>query len=162
MPRIIATLLCTLVLALPSLATAQQAANTSPVSRSGALPTIDVHRSPSCGCCMKWVAHLQGAGFKVNVHNEDDMQAIKTSLGVPDDKRSCHTGKVGGYFIEGHVPAADIKRLLKERPKASGLAVPGMPVGSPGMEMPSGVKQPYTVDLVAKDGSSRVYAEHGE
>lgn len=160
--RIAALLALACLLALPAAAQAQDKSNTSPTPKASKLATIDVHRSPSCGCCMKWVTHLQDADFTVNVHNEDDMQAVKTSLGVPDSKRSCHTGKVAGYFIEGHVPAEDIKRLLAERPKAKGLAVPGMPLGSPGMEMPSGATQPYTVDLVAKDGSATTYAKHGE
>lgn len=156
MPRIAALLALAFLLALPAVSPAQGTPKASTPA------TIDVHRHPTCGCCMKWVAHLRDAGFKVNVHEREDMQALKDSLGIPAHKRSCHTGQIGGYYIEGHVPAADIQRLLKQRPTAAGLAVPGMPLGSPGMEMPSGATQPYTVDLVAKDGSATTYAKHGE
>ena len=134
-------------------------ANQSPVP--GPAPLVVVHRSPTCGCCMNWVAHLRDAGFEVEVRNEADMRAVKTRLGVPDDMRSCHTAEVDGYFVEGHVPAADIKRLLAERPSAQGLAVPGMPLGSPGMEHPAGHVQPYDVMLVDADGN-RVHSSHGQ
>ena len=130
----------------------------SPVAN--ALPLLVVHRSPTCGCCMNWVEHMRHAGFDVEVRNVADMGAVKARLGVPDEMRSCHTAEVGGYFIEGHVPAADIRRLLAERPDAKGLAVPGMPMGSPGMEHPAGHVQPYDVMLV--DGEdSRVHSSHG-
>src|SRR6476646_5748978 len=98
-------------------------------------PTIDVVRDPGCGCCLGWVAHLQRAGFKTTVVESADR--LKNSK-VPASARSCHTGKVGGYLVEGHVPADDIKRLLRERPNVVGIAAPGMPAGSPGMEMPGG------------------------
>lgn len=123
---------------------------------------VDVYRSPSCGCCLLWVEHLRGAGFKVNVHDTADMQAVKQRLGVPESKQSCHTASVGGYFVEGHVPATDIRRLLKEKPDARGVAVPGMPLGSPGMEVPGRTVQPYAVELVGRDGSTRVYSRHGQ
>ena len=162
MSRTIATLLVhAALLAAPAVAAAQQPAATSPVPSAGALPVVEVHRNASCGCCLKWVEHLREAGFQVNVHVSDDMQALKRRLGVPDAQRSCHTAQVGGYFVEGHVPAADVRRLLAERPAARGLAVPGMPLGSPGMETPDGTRQPYTVELVAADGTARTYAEHG-
>lgn len=127
-----------------------------------ALPLLTVHKSPSCGCCVKWIEHMREAGFPVEVHDTDDMLPVKQDAGVPFGKGSCHTGQVGGYFVEGHVPAADVKRLLAEKPQARGLTVPGMPAGSPGMEMPDGRVQPYAVELVADDGSTSVFARHGE
>lgn len=125
-----------------------------------ALPLVIVHKSPTCGCCVMWVEHLRAAGFGVEVRNSDDLDPIKQSLGVPADKASCHTAQVGDYFVEGHVPAEDIKRLLAQKPEAKGLTVPGMPAGSPGMENPSGITQPYTVELVGRDGSTSAFAEH--
>ena len=101
-------------------------------------PVITVVKDPGCGCCNLWVAHLKKAGFTATVTESSAIAALKDSKGVPKGARSCHTGTVGGYVIEGHVPADDIKRLLKERPAVAGLAVPGMPSGSPGMEVPSG------------------------
>ncbi len=124
------------------------------------LPTVLVHKSASCGCCGLWVDHMRAAGFKVEVRNSDNLNPIKESLGVPVGKGSCHTAQVGGYFVEGHVPAADIKRLLKEKPDARGLVLPGMPLGSPGMEVPDGRTQPYTVELVRRDGSITAFAKH--
>jgi hypothetical protein len=123
-------------------------------------PKIVVHKSESCGCCKLWVSHLEHAGFAVEVVNESNLGPIKERVGIPYGKGSCHTAEVAGYFVEGHVPAADIKRLLRERPKAKGLTVPGMPAGSPGMEVPSGQVDPYDVLLVAQDGSTSVYAHH--
>jgi hypothetical protein len=124
-------------------------------------PQIVVHKNESCGCCKLWVSHLEKAGFTVQALNVDNLGPIKERVGVPYGKGSCHTAEVEGYFIEGHVPAADIKRLLRERPSAKGLTVPGMPAGSPGMEVPDGKVDPYDVLLVAKDGSTSVYAHHG-
>jgi hypothetical protein len=123
-------------------------------------PVVVVHKSESCGCCKLWVDHLQKAGFAVKVIDESNMGPIKERVGVPVGKGSCHTAEVGGYFIEGHVPAADVQRLLREKPKAKGLTVPGMPLGSPGMEVPSGQVDPYEVLLVGMDGSTKVYARH--
>jgi hypothetical protein len=133
-----------------------------PVSGSApARPTqILVHKSESCQCCGVWVEHLRSAGFVVEARNVNDLQAIKHRIGVPADLGSCHTAEVEGYFVEGHVPASDIRRLLKERPKAKGIAVPGMPAGSPGMEVPSGQKDPYDVLLVGKDASVSVFTRH--
>lgn len=125
-----------------------------------AAPQIAIHKDPNCGCCKVWAAHLRNAGFKVTEHEEDDMALIKRKLGVPEGKYSCHTAEVDGYVIEGHVPAADIKRLLAERPDAKGLTVPGMPLGSPGMEVPDGRADAYTVELFKADGSSAPYAEY--
>jgi hypothetical protein len=124
-------------------------------------PLAVVHKSPTCGCCGLWVEHLQKAGFRVEVRNADNVNAVKERLGVPYGKGSCHTAEIGGYFVEGHVPAEDIKRLLAEKPNAKGLVLPGMPLGSPGMEVPSGEVQPYTVELVQRDGSTVAYAGHG-
>lgn len=132
-----------------------------PASRNAGLPDVVVHKSPSCGCCGAWVDHLRAEGFAVDVRNADDLEPVKSRLGVPFGKGSCHTAEVDGYFIEGHVPAADIKRLLAERPTSRGLTLPGMPIGSPGMESPDGRVQPYTVELVARDGSTSDYAHHG-
>lgn len=120
-----------------------------------------VHKSPTCGCCEVWVKHLRDAGFAVKVQDTHNMSPVKQRLGVPAQLASCHTAQIAGYFIEGHVPMADIRRLLAERPKALGLAVPGMPAGSPGMEQPSGEVEPYEVLLVAGDGGTKVFASHG-
>ena len=125
---------------------------------AAALPTLVVHKSAYCGCCKLWVDHMKKAGFKVEVVETEQLDAIKDRVGVPGDQRSCHTAEVGGYFVEGHVPAEDVKRLLKEKPKAKGIAVGGMPMGSPGMEMPDGSKQPYKVMLVGADGQTKVFA----
>jgi hypothetical protein len=133
----------------PLLATYAEAAQAGPV--------VTVVKSPSCGCCDAWVAHLRGAGFQVRIADVADVTPTARRLGIPDDLRSCHTASVGGYAIEGHVPAADIRRLLRERPAAAGLAVPGMPVGSPGMEHGS---QPYRTILFTRTGQRRVFASH--
>lgn len=134
-----------------------------PVARSqnAALPNVVVHKSPSCGCCGAWVEHMRDAGFPVEVRNADNLEPVKSRLGVPYGKGSCHTAEVDGYFVEGHVPASDIKRMLAERPDALGLTLPGMPIGSPGMEVPDGTVQPYTVELVERDGATRAFAQHG-
>ncbi|MFO7277427.1 MAG: DUF411 domain-containing protein [Pseudomonadota bacterium] len=126
------------------------------------LPRILVHRSPSCGCCGLWVEHLRKAGFEVDVREVDNLDPVKTRVGIPAGMGSCHTAEVDGYFVEGHVPASDIKRLLAERPKAKGLTLPGMPIGSPGMEHPSGRSEPFVVRLVMEDGEIREFARHGE
>lgn len=123
------------------------------------LPVIDVYKSPSCGCCSKWIDHLGVNGFKVRAHNTDDVISHKYRLGVPAGHGSCHTAEVDGYLVEGHVPAREIKRLLAEKPKARGLVVPAMPIGAPGMEM-SNRKDSYEVLLVNRNGSTRVYARY--
>ena len=120
---------------------------------------IEVVKSPTCGCCNGWVAHLRRAGFQVRVTDTADVTPTARRLGVPDDLRSCHTASVGGYAIEGHVPAADIIRLLRQRPAAAGLAVPGMPRGSPGMEG-GGRREPYRVILFTRAGRRSVFASH--
>lgn len=119
-----------------------------------------VHKSPTCGCCGAWVEHMRHAGFQVEVRDADNINPVKERVGVPLGKGSCHTAEVGGYFIEGHVPAGDVKRLLAEKPDAKGLVLPGMPAGSPGMEMPDGRTEPYTVELVRRDGATEPFAAH--
>ena len=114
-------------------------------------PVIDVARSPSCGCCGDWIEHMRATGFTVSDRLIDDLGPLKAQLGVPSDLQSCHTGVVEGYAIEGHVPAEDVLRLLRERPSAIGLAVPGMPLGSPGMEV-GGQVEPYEVILFSASG----------
>ncbi|MBT6093970.1 MAG: DUF411 domain-containing protein [Rhodospirillaceae bacterium] len=108
---------------------------------------MTVYKSPSCGCCGNWVKHMEAAGHQVKVVNTEDMDAVKAIMGVPEPLHSCHTASVDGYLLEGHVPAKDVDRLLAERPKALGLAVPGMPTGSPGMEMPGTAPDRYEVIL---------------
>ena len=124
------------------------------------LPVALVHKSPTCGCCGLWVDHLKEAGFQVEVRNSEDVMPVKQRLGVPYGKGSCHTAEIAGYFIEGHVPAEDIKRLLAEKPDAKGLVLPGMPMGSPGMEGPEGTARPYTVELVGRDGTTSSFSQH--
>lgn len=131
-----------------------------PADAAGTL--MVVHKNQHCGCCVLWIDHMRDAGFAVQVQDHDDMGPIKQRYGVPFAKGSCHTAEVGGYFIEGHVPAEDVKRLLAERPDARGLTVPGMPAGSPGMELPDGTVHPYAVELVHHDGSTSEYARHGD
>jgi hypothetical protein len=122
--------------------------------------TLDVVKTPSCGCCAVWVERMKAAGFSVTTRNVEDIAPVGRAAGVPDRLRSCHTARIGGYVIEGHVPAADIRRLLAQKPDAIGLAVPGMVAGSPGMEMP-GRSDRYQVLLIRKDGSYTVWATHG-
>ena len=135
-----------------------------PLVSAWALPErvlIEVWKDPSCGCCKDWVAVLQKAGFDVNVF-ETGNNAMRAQLGIPAQLGSCHTARVSGYALEGHVPVREIHRLLREKPAAVGLAVPGMPVGSPGMDGPiyNGRKDPYAVLLVQRDGSTSVYQKY--
>jgi hypothetical protein len=123
-------------------------------------PVVQVYKSPTCGCCANWVTHLQKAGFATRVTETDDVASIKAQRGVPARAQSCHTAVVDGYVLEGHVPAADVQRLLRERPAIAGLAVPGMPIGSPGMEVPGQRAQAYDVVAFDKQGQMRVYASH--
>lgn len=125
-----------------------------------ALPRVVVHKDASCGCCARWVEHVRKAGFYVDVRNVVNMNPIKERVGVPVGMGSCHTAEVGGYFVEGHVPASDIKRLLAKQPAAKGLVLPGMPAGSPGMERSDGRRDAYTVELVAKDGTTSEFSRH--
>jgi hypothetical protein len=119
---------------------------------------VTVYKSPTCGCCKNWVAHLRANGFTVKAVDVADVTSYKLANGVGPALASCHTAIVDGYVIEGHVPAQDIKRLLRERPKVTGLAAPGMPSGSPGMEQ--GYKDPYDVVSFDKSGRVSVYARH--
>jgi hypothetical protein len=119
------------------------------------VPVIEVYKSPTCGCCGKWAEHLRNDGFAVNVHAIPGIDAFRVRTGVPAALASCHTALVGGYVVEGHVPATDIRRLLSERPKALGVAVPGMPMGAPGMDAPHA--SGYDVLLFQADGATRVY-----
>lgn len=150
-----------LILCLPVLATLLAAGCGGASSAADPLAQVVVHKSPTCGCCEDWVEHMRDAGFAVEVRNHDDLTPVKEAAGVPYGLGSCHTAEVEGYFVEGHVPAADVQRLLAERPEARGLTVPGMPLGSPGMEVPSGEVQPYDVLLVTPDGETQVFAHHG-
>ncbi len=120
---------------------------------------VQVFKSPSCGCCGSWVEHMRSAGFTVKVTEVDDTTAARKRLGLPDRYGSCHTATVGGYVLEGHVPAAEVKRLLASKPKAIGLAVPGMPPSAPGMDVP-GRKDPYDVLLIGPEGQSSVFATY--
>lgn len=126
-----------------------------------AKPLVEVWKSPSCGCCKDWVAHMEAHGFAVKVYDTGNT-AMRGRLGIPMALGSCHTARVAGYALEGHVPAADVKRLLAQRPQAVGLAVPGMPVGSPGMDGPEyGTRRDrYEVLLVSKDGGHSVFATY--
>jgi hypothetical protein len=118
-------------------------------------PPITVYKSASCGCCEKWVRHLRENGFDVRTVNRNDLENIKAEHGVTETLAACHTGLIDGYVVEGHVPADVIRRLLRERPEVRGIAVPGMPVGSPGMEGPN--SQPYSVLTFDADGNTAVY-----
>ncbi len=118
---------------------------------------IVVYKSPTCGCCSKWVDHLRDAGFAVTTHDTNDLTQIKMSNGIPQQLAACHTGIVDGYVVEGHVPADVIQRLLRERPDVVGIAVPGMPMGSPGMEGP--YKEPYDVLTFDREGNTESYAK---
>jgi len=121
---------------------------------------ITVHKDPTCGCCSGWVEHLQKAGFGTKVLDAKDLDAVKKRLGVPDELAACHTAQLAGYVIEGHVPAVALRRLLAEKPKAAGLAVPGMPVGSPGME--GGPPEKYDVVLFGPQGRRTYMSLIGE
>ena len=121
-------------------------------------PLVEVYKSASCGCCKQWIQHLEKNGFEVEAHNVSDVSAARQALGMPQQLGACHTAKVGNYLVEGHVPAADIRKLLKQKPDALGIAVPGMPPGSPGMESPNPVH--YDTLLVGKDGKVKVFSHH--
>ena len=130
-------------------------------ARADAAETLYVAKSPTCGCCGAWIDHMRSAGFKVEVTDleYDALQRLKTRLGIAPEHASCHTARIGDYVVEGHVPASDIKRLIAERPDGLGLAVPGMPVGSPGMEMGS-EREPYDTVLIRRDGTAEVFQPH--
>lgn len=133
------------------------------LAQSPPKPTeVEVYKSPTCGCCNDWIKRLEANGFHVNATNVPDSRHYRARLGMPHKFGSCHTALVSGYVIEGHVPAREIKRLLREKPRALGLSVPGMPVGSPGMDGPeyAGHVDPYDVLLVKVDGSASVFASY--
>lgn len=133
------------------------ASRAAPAPESATLVTV--HKTPTCGCCNAWIDHLRAEGFAVEAVDVADTTPVARRLGVPDELRSCHTAEVRGYAIEGHVPAAEIRRLLAERPDDAGLAVPGMPLGSPGMEV-DGRSQSYEVILFDGNGSRTVFANY--
>jgi hypothetical protein len=118
--------------------------------------TVTVYKSPACGCCRSWVEHMRQAGFAMKVQDVDDIEAVKKTYGVPLELAACHTSLVGGYVVEGHVPADAVARLVRERPKIAGIAVAGMPIGSPGMEQ-GNVKQPYNVVAFDKRGAKTIF-----
>ncbi|MFT3858598.1 MAG: DUF411 domain-containing protein [Aquabacterium sp.] len=132
---------------------------TLPVSAASALPLVEVFKNPSCGCCGAWADHLRAAGFPVKVTPVEDTGGVRQRFGIPDRLGGCHTASVGGYAVEGHVPAVEVKRLLAVKPKAIGLSVPGMPPGSPGMDM-GARKAPYSVFLIDKNGRESVFASY--
>jgi len=136
----------------------QESAPAKLVEVEGAARKLIVYKSPSCGCCGNWVEHMKQAGFKVQVHNTDDMDRVKSQVGLPYEMASCHTALIDGYVIEGHVPADDVKRLLAEKHKVKGIAAPGMPIGSPGMEQ-GDEKEAYQV-VAFGDQGFKVFAEH--
>lgn len=153
--------LCTaLGAALPGMAQPlQQGSGQAILAGSGqVIPVVEIYKSAECGCCKAWAEHLQKSGFEVILHDVDDVPAARKKLGMPSKYGSCHSARVGQYLVEGHVPASDIKRLLKESPKAIGLAVPSMPPGSPGMESDHPV--PYDTLLITQDGKAKVFAHH--
>lgn len=125
------------------------------------LPRMQVHKSPTCGCCSLWVDHMREAGFAVEVHDTHDLAAVKSRLGVPANAQSCHTAEVRGLVVEGHVPASDIKRALAQGGTRA-LVLPGMPVNSPGMEVPGINAPPYTVERITTDGKREPFATHGD
>jgi hypothetical protein len=145
--------------AAPSDQTATAGASAAPaaqVANVGHGTLVTVYKSPTCGCCKGWVEHLRQAGFQVEVHDTADVQPVKEAMHLPAQLASCHTARVGGYTVEGHVPADVIAQLLREHPAVDGVAVPGMPMGSPGME--GGAPEHYDVVAFTKDGGTRVYA----
>ena len=163
-PALIVVTLFFALFAAPIVSESAQAESTQAKStqakstRAAGLPAMTVWKSPSCGCCAGWVTHMRGNGFTVTVKETEDLGVVKKLSAVPDRLQSCHTAKVGGYVIEGHVPAKDVKRLLKTRPSAHGLAVPGMPSGSPGME--NGQYDRYDVLLFKRDGGTTVFGSY--
>lgn len=151
-----------LLLALGVLPLAGLARRAAAAAPKGAEPTVvEVWKEATCGCCKDWIAHLEANGFKVFV-NTGGTSAARVRFGMPQNMASCHTARVGGYTVEGHVPAREIRRLLREKPDAVGLSAPGMPIGSPGMDTPAynGKKNPYSVMLIAKDGNARTYQKY--
>lgn len=118
---------------------------------------VTVYKTPTCGCCSKWVEHMKGNGFDVKAIDLESVDHVKRANGVPGNMESCHTALVGGYVVEGHVPAASVQRMLREKPAIAGIAAPGMPVGSPGMEIPNVKPEAFSVMAFDKAGNSTVY-----
>ena len=147
------------VIAAAGLAYGVAAQQKAPAAAS-ALPKVTVYKTSSCGCCRLWVDHMKKSGFDVQAMDVSsaDVRAVSKAAGLKDEDTSCHTAKIGNYVVEGHVPADDIKRMLKEKPAIAGIAAPGMPQGSPGMEQ--GTKEPYDVVAFTKDGRTTVFAKH--
>ncbi|MEM8484496.1 MAG: DUF411 domain-containing protein [Bacteroidota bacterium] len=128
-------------------------------SNSQPRPNMVVYKTPTCGCCKKWVTHLETAGFTVKTTDLDDLSDIKTQFGVPQKLRSCHTAVVDGYIVEGHVPADVVEKMLREKPDIAGISVPGMPIGSPGMEVEGRPADRYNVMAFNKNGQTSIYAQ---
>jgi hypothetical protein len=154
--RILAIALVTAASSMTGAMSAQRQAPQGPAQG----PTVQVYKTPTCGCCANWVKHLQANGFATRVMDIENLSEIKTKHNIPAAAQSCHTATVDGYVLEGHVPAADVRRLLKERPAVLGLAVPGMPIGSPGMEVPNVKPSPYNVMSFDRRGQLKVYSSH--
>lgn len=142
-----------------SVLAATAAASCLPARAAGGLPEVQLFKNPSCGCCGQWAEHMKAAGFAVKVTATSDLAAVRKRVGMPEAYASCHTAVVAGYTLEGHVPAAEVKRLLSGKPAAAGLAVPGMPASAPGMDVP-GSNDPYQVLLVDRQGGASVFAKY--
>ena len=134
------------------------AAAQTPAGPKPATGVLTVYKTPTCGCCKGWIEHMKAAGFQVRAVDMEDITEVKQASGVPMKLRTCHTAIIDGYVVEGHVPADLVKKMLAEKPKVTGIAVPGMPVGSPGMEQ-GNQKDPYEVLLFDKSGKTSVYAK---
>lgn len=164
LPRAIASCLLALLVTACSQAvtTPIESAHAAPPRQAAeaTTPKIIVHRDAYCGCCHLWVEHLRKEGFAVDDRVEEAMSPVRERLGILPAHASCHTAEIEGYVIEGHVPASDIRRLLRDKPAIRGLVLPGMPMGSPGMEVDGVDAPPYTVLALGKDGSTKPYAEH--
>ena len=169
MTRLRTALLLPFVLALvpaaqaatPGVSPAGSPSSKSPPPKAGALPAVQMHKTPGCGCCTLWADHLRRHGFQVSVVESADLDAVRKRLGVPTGKGSCHTAEVAGRTVEGHVPAGDVVRLLALRDGTRGLALPGMPLGSPGMEVPGRTGPAYTVEAFDAKGKTRPFSRHG-
>jgi hypothetical protein len=138
---------------------ARRLAGQAPLIRVGPTP-ITIYKSSTCGCCTKWVDHVRANDFAASVYDEEDMDRLKDKLGVPTEVRSCHTARIEGYLIEGHVPASDIRRLLAEKPEVAGLAVPGMPSRTPGMAGPGEKIGGFEVVAFQRDGATRRFSRY--
>ncbi|MDX1650613.1 MAG: DUF411 domain-containing protein [Myxococcota bacterium] len=154
-----ARLLFVLVLLVAASAAGEEGLREGASRRAPIPPDVTVYKTPTCGCCTEWARHLEAHGFPVRLRDVTDLEAVKRRLGVPDQARACHTALVGGYVVEGHVPAEDVTRLLDEAPPILGLAVPGMPRGSPGMEGPH--PEAYEVRVLDDTGLGAVFSRHG-